>query len=764
MKNEVTQDSKKQQALDYHAHGRPGKIEITSTKPCLTARELSLAYSPGVAHPCLEIAQNPDDVFKYTTKGNLVAVISNGTAVLGLGDIGPLASKPVMEGKGVLFKRFADIDVFDIEVNDNTIEGMIRTVKALEPTFGGVNLEDIKAPECFEIEERLKEIMDIPVFHDDQHGTAIISSAAFVNALEITKRKIEQVKIVFSGAGAAAMACADMFFHLGVKKENLIMVDSKGVIYKGRTEGMNKYKEKFAVETKLRTLADAMNNADAFVGCSAKGLVTKDMVKSMAKNPIIFAMANPDPEITPEEVAQVRNDAIMATGRSDYPNQVNNVLGFPFIFRGALDVRARKINEEMKMAAVYALANLAKEEVPEDVKMAYGGENFSFGPNYLIPKPFDKRVLTRVSPAVAEAAMKSGVARKMIASLSDYAIELEARLGVTASFMRNIRSRLPGDKSKKFKIVFPEGTESRVLRAVSILNDEGVIEPVLLGERERIHAKMESMGLSDLKELSIIDPASSTFYENYVQNYHNNRKRKGANLSLTYDLMKRGNYFGSMMVKHGDADGMITGATMNYPDCFKPIMRVTGSESGKTCGVIILVFKSRVLFLADCTVQMNPSAQDLANIAYSATQLYKRLMQKDPRVAFLSYSNFGSNVSDSPRTVAKAVHLAKEMMPNIKLDGEMQADVAVNEQLMRKLFDFSELDRPADLLVFPDLNSANICYKLLSQLGGATPIGPILTPMNSAINIVQRTSTVEEIVSMSHITALMSNELKARKS
>ena len=755
-------DSKKQQALDYHSQGRAGKLEITPTKPCLTARDLSLAYSPGVAHPCLEIAKNPDDVFKYTAKGNLVAVISNGTAVLGLGDIGPMAGKPVMEGKGVLFKKFADIDVFDLEINEKSVDGVVNAVKALEPTFGGINLEDIKAPECFEIEKRLIELMDIPVFHDDQHGTAIIASAAFINALEVSKKKINKVRVVFSGAGAASIACAELFLKLGVKAENLFMTDSKGVIYKGRTDGMNQYKEMFAVDTKLRTLSEAMNGADAFIGCSAKGVVTKEMVKSMNKNPIIFAMANPDPEITPEEVAEVRNDAIMATGRTDYPNQVNNVLGFPFIFRGALDVRAKKINQEMKLAAVYALAELAKEDVPEEVKLAYSGESFRFGPNYLIPKPFDKRVLTKVAPAVAKAAMQTGVARKQIDDINEYIRELEARLGSTGSFMRHIRSRLPNHKEIKSRIVFPEGNIDRILKAVSILDEEGLIEPVLLGEKEKIFQRMESLGLDHLKNLEVIYPLTDNKYSDYVTLYHQERKRKGASLALSADLMTRGNYFASMMVKTGRVDGMITGAGMNYPDCFRPIMRVMGTNS-RSCGVIILVFKSKVLFLADCTVQVSPSAEDLAHTAYSATQLYRRLMLKDPNVAFLSYSNFGSNASDSPRTVSKAVQIAKKMMPEIKLDGEMQADVAVNEQLLNNLFSFSDMKKSADLLIFPDLNSANISYKLLAQLGQATPIGPILTPMSSAINIVQRTSSVEEIVNMSHITALMSNEIKNSK-
>ena len=763
--NESTSvEEKYRQALDYHSQGRVGKIEVTPTKPCLTARDLSLAYSPGVAAPCLEIAKNPDDVYKYTAKGNLVAVLSNGSAVLGLGDIGPLAGKPVMEGKGVLFKRFADIDVFDIEINSRTVEEIVNVVKALEPTFGGVNLEDIKAPECFEVERRLQEICDIPIFHDDQHGTAIIGGAAFLNACEITKRDISKTKVVVSGAGAAAIATALFFLELGVTKENIIMCDSKGVIWKGRSDGMNKYKDIFANDTKARTLADAMNGADAFVGCSAKGLVSKDMVKSMAKDPIIFAMANPDPEITPEEVAEVRSDAIMATGRSDYPNQVNNVLGFPFIFRGALDVRARKINEQMKKAAAMALAALAKEDVPDDVKRAYGNENFSFGRNYLIPKPFDKRVLSRVAPAVAKAAMDSGVARVQIEDMNAYAKSLQERLGQTGSIMRNIRSRLPG--ADKPKIVFPEGTNARILKAVSILNDEGLIQPILLGNKKVIHKKMEALGVSNLKDIEIRHTEDSENYNDYVNEYFHLRQRKGVSLSFARDTMKRGNYYGSMMVRMGHADGMITGATQNYPECIKPIMKVVGTNvpgKPKVAGIMMLVLKSRVVFLADCTVQQNPNANDLADIAISAAQLYRRVMQAEPRVAFLSYSNFGSNRDPQATKMAEAVKIAKSKDSTLIADGEMQADVATSSEIMKNLFDFCTLDKAADVLIFPDLNSANISYKLLAQLGGATPIGPILLPLRHAVNIVQRTSSVDEIVNMSHLTALISQEIKAFK-
>lgn len=757
-----SQEEKYQQALEYHASGRAGKIEITATKPCLTARDLSLAYSPGVAAPCLEIAKNPDDVYKYTAKGNLVAVVSNGTAVLGLGNIGPLAGKPVMEGKGVLFKRFADIDVFDIEINNSTVEEIVNTVKSLEPTFGGVNLEDIKAPECFEIERQLQEIMDIPVFHDDQHGTAIISGAAFLNACEITNRKPADVKLVVSGAGAAAIACTNFFISLGVKPTNILMVDSKGVIYKGRTEGMNKYKEAFANDTKARTLSDAMNGADCFIGCSAKGLVSKDMVKSMANDPIIFAMANPDPEITPEEVAEVRSDAIMATGRSDYPNQVNNVLGFPFIFRGALDVRARKINEEMKVAAAHAIASLAKEEVPDDVKRAYGNEDFKFGRNYLIPKPFDKRVLTSVSPAVAKAAIDSGVARVKIEDFTAYAKSLQERLGQTGSVMRNIRSQLPG--AEKQKIVFVEGTDPKILKAASILKDEGLIEPILLGKKDSILSKMTEFKVSNLKEIEIINPEESAHFKPFTEEYFQSRQRKGVSFAYAKDTMKRGNYFGSMMVKMGVADGMITGATQNYPECISPILKVVGTNGKqKVAGIMMLVFKQKIVFLADCTVQMNPNAQDLADIALSTAQLYRNVMKAEPRVAFLSYSNFGSNRDEGSVKMAEAAKIAKLKDPTLIADGEMQADVATNHDIMKNLFDFCSLDKAADVLIFPDLASANISYKLLAQLGGATPIGPILLPLKHAINVVQRTSTIEEIVNMSHLTALIAQEIKAYK-
>jgi malate dehydrogenase (oxaloacetate-decarboxylating)(NADP+) len=756
-------DSRTKKALDYHSEGRPGKISVVATKPCLTASDLTKAYSPGVAAPCMEIANNVEDVYKYTAKGNLVAVVSNGSAVLGLGNIGPEAGKPVMEGKGILFKRFADIDVFDIEINETTVEGMVNVVKALEPTFGGVNLEDIKAPECFEVEKQLVELMDIPVFHDDQHGTAIIASAGFVNAIEISGKKIEDVKVVFSGAGAASIACAKLFFKMGVKPENLMMTDSRGVIYKGRDAGMNKYKEEFANDTECRTLADAMVGADAFIGCSAKGVLTKEMVKTMADTPIIFAMANPDPEILPSEVAEVRDDAIMATGRSDFPNQVNNVLGFPFIFRGALDVRARKINDEMKLAAVHAIADLAKEEVPDEVKMAYGGEDFSFGPNYLIPKPFDTRVLTRVSPAIAKAAMDSGVARIEIPDLVEYAHQLEGRLSSSGAFMKLTRDRLKSHVNKlgrKVKMVFAEGANTRILQSVKTIVDEGRIEPILLGNRTKIETKMKDLGLyENLKDIEIITPRKADNFKEFYMEYTKDKQRDGVSVYHAEDLMALENYYGAMMVRKGIADTFISGPTLNYGDCLRPALHVTGTQDGKRAsGVFILVFEERVLFLADTTVQIDPSAEDLCEIAHSTAELYKHLMRKDPNIAFLSFSSFGSNNSPSPRKMKEATRLTKEKYPELKVDGEVQADIAVNKGIMDKLFNFSELDGDADILIFPELNSANIGYKLLQQLSDASAIGPILAPMNDTVNIIQRTASVTEIVNMCRLTALLALE------
>ena len=744
-----------QSALEYHKKGRPGKIAVTPTKACLTSRDLSLAYSPGVAAPCLEIAKNEEDVYKYTAKGNLVAVISNGSAVLGLGNIGPSASKPVMEGKGVLFKRFADVDVFDIEIDESDVDGMVRVIKSLEPTFGGINLEDIKAPECFEVERILQEQMNIPVFHDDQHGTAIIAAAGLLNALEITGKKIDQIKSVFSGAGAASIACARLFVSMGVKKENILMTDSKGVINHKR-DSVNKYKAEFQNKTNSNTLADAMKGADVFIGCSAKGVLTQEMVKTMADDPIIFAMANPDPEILPNEVYEVRKDALVATGRSDFPNQVNNVLGFPFIFRGALDVRAKKINEDMKIAAAKALADLAKEEVPDEVRQAYNNEHFEFGKDYLIPKPFDRRALTRVTIAVAKAAISSGVARKEIRDFGEYAQQLEDRLGGAAGFVNSLKERIPANK--KPRIIFAEGANDKILQAVSIVMDDEKIEPILLGPKEKIMANIEKLGISNLDSVEIISPETDENYKSLRDKFFELRQRKGVSRQYANELMKRGSYYGSMLVREGIVDGMITGATQTYRECVKPVLRVIGTENGETAaGIIVLVFPNRVLFLADCTIKENPNAQDLSNIALATAKFYKKLMLKVPRVAFLSHSSFGSTQgSEGAKKVADAVKLTKQADPSLICDGELQADVAVNKSLLEEMFPFSDLDQAADILVFPNLSAANISYKLLAQLGQAKPIGPILIPMNKAINIVQRTSTVSEIVNMATITAVHS--------
>lgn len=760
------QETRKKEALDYHSQGRPGKIEVISTKSTLTSYDLSKAYSPGVASPCLEIAKNPEDSFKYTAKGNLVGVITNGTAVLGLGNIGPLASKPVMEGKGVLFKRFADIDVFDIEVAKDTVEEFVDVVASLEPTFGGINLEDIKAPECFEIEKQLIERMNIPVFHDDQHGTAIIAAAGFRNALELTGKQAKDITVVFSGAGAASIACAELFLNMGVRPENLILCDSKGVIYKGRKEGMNIYKERFAVDTPLRTLADAMKDADAFIGCSARGVLTKDMVATMAKQPIIFAMANPDPEIYPYEVAEVRDDAIMATGRSDFPNQVNNVLGFPFIFRGALDVRASTINMEMKLAAVEALASLAREEVPEEVKLAYGNQDFTFGPDYIIPKPFDTRVLTRVTPAVAKAAMDTGVARTQIDDLKAYALNLEDRLGTSASFMKSLRDRLGADvkaAGHKVKVVFAEGANSRVLQAVRLLLEEDKIEPILLGNKNAVTKRINELGLKQLSDVEVIEPQKSPHFKEFTREFSQKRQRSGVSIYHAEDMMALETYFGAKMIDNKLADAFIAGPTLSYPSCFVPLMHVLGTKHKQSAaGIFIMVFKNRVLFLADCTAQVDPTEEQLAEIAYSTASLYRDLMRREPNIAFLSFSSFGSNNHPKARKVKNAVKLTKDRHADLKVEGELQADVAVNKQVLDKLFDFSSLEGPTDILIFPDLNSANISYKLIQQLSEADAIGPILVPMNGSANIIQRTATVNEIVNMTTLTALLAMEEKNR--
>ena len=750
-------------SLKYHEEGRPGKIEVTPTKPCITSRDLSLAYTPGVAAPCLEIDKDHNNAYKYTSKGNLVGVISNGSAVLGLGNIGPYASKPVMEGKGILFKRFADIDVFDIEIDETDPQKIIDIIKALGPTFGGINIEDIKAPECFEIERTLIKEMDIPVFHDDQHGTAIICCAGFLNALELQGKKIEEVKIVYSGAGAAAMACAQLMFELGVKRENLLMCDSKGVIYKDRKEGMNKYKEEFAVKTDARSLEDAMVGADAFMGVSRAGVVSKEMVKSMNDKPIIFAMANPIPEIYPHEVEEVRQDAIMATGRSDFPNQVNNVLGFPFIFRGALDVRATTINLEMKLAAVYALSNLAKEEVTSEVRMAYENKEFEFGPDYIIPKPFDKRVLERVAPAVAKAAMDSGVARHQIPDIEDYAVNLHNKLGSTsATFMKNLRDRLASTIKKrgaKAKIAFSAGSNSRILKALNYLVTEDIIDPILLGRKERVDEKIKKYGLDNLKDIPVVDPMHGPKYDQYHQEYYQMRQRKGASISISRERLKQEIYYGAMMLKDGDVDSLVSGPRLTFPELFTPIMKVIGTDEGhRAAGVFILCFKNRILFMADTTTQIEPGEEELMNIAVETANLYRKLVGKDPNIAFLSFSNFGSTNHELPNRVRRAVELTRKQHPDLSVEGEVQADVAVNKELMDNLFPFNRLDGAADILIFPDLNSANISYKLLSQLGDAEPIGPIMIPMKKSVNILQRTADLYGILNMIYLTALLSVE------
>jgi malate dehydrogenase (oxaloacetate-decarboxylating)(NADP+) len=748
---------RKQDALDYHAKGRRGKIEISITKPCATQRDLSLAYTPGVAEPCREIEANPDDAYRYTSKGNLVAVVSNGTAVLGLGDIGALAGKPVMEGKGVLFKRFADIDVFDIELNTHDPKEIVRIVKALEPTFGGINLEDIKAPECFYIEEELKQQMNIPVFHDDQHGTAIISGAALLNALELVGKPISSVKVVFCGAGAAGIACANLYCMLGVKLENITLVDTKGVVYKGRREGMNPYKEKYAQETSMRALGDAMQGADVFVGVSVKGILTKEMVKSMADNPIVFAMANPDPEITPEEVKSVRDDIIMATGRSDYPNQVNNVLGFPFIFRGALDVRATSINEEMKIAAVRALADLAKEDVPDSVIAAYSGERLRFGPEYIIPKPFDPRVLLWEAPAVARAAMESGVARVPISDFEAYKDALEARLGKSREVMRVFIHR--AQRSPK-RIVFPEGEEEKILRASQIVLDEKIARPILLGSRSLIREKNQTLGL-DLDGVELVNPSKSPKLDVYVTELYEMRKRKGLTHNDAERLMKMNNVYGMMMLHLGDADGLVSGITQHFPETIRPALQIIKPRPGirTIAGVYMMIFKNQTYFIADPTINIDPSAEELAEIALLSAQT-ARHYDIEPRVAMLSFSNFGSTKHPLAEKVQKAVEIVREKAPGLPVEGEMQADIAVVPELLNRLYPFNTLQDGANVLVFPDLTSANVAYKLLARLGGAAAIGPLLTGMNKPVYLLQISSDVNDIVNMTAMAVMEAQEEK----
>ncbi|HSF15713.1 MAG TPA: NADP-dependent malic enzyme [Vicinamibacteria bacterium] len=740
---------RKQEALDYHSRGRRGKIEIRPTKPTSTQHDLSLAYSPGVAEPCLEIHANPEEVFTYTTKANLVAVVSNGTAVLGLGNIGPLAAKPVMEGKAVLFKRFADIDVFDIELATQDPDELIRVVKALEPTFGGINLEDIKAPDCFYIEETLKQELDIPVFHDDQHGTAIISGAALLNWLEITEKDIAQVKVVINGAGAAGIACADLIENLGVAHDNIVMCDSKGIVYRGRSEGMNRYKERFAASTRMRSLEEAMAGADVFMGVSVKDAVSKKMVASMNARPLVMAMANPDPEISWDDAMSVRDDLVMATGRSDYPNQVNNVLGFPFIFRGALDVRARAINLEMKIAATRALAELAREDVPDSVMKAYGVESMRFGPNYIIPAPFDSRVLTWEASAVAKAAMETGVARMEI-DIEAYREKLEARLGRGREVMRYVLGRA---KQRRKRIVFPEGEEIKILRASQRLVDEEIASPILLGRPDVVKARVREMGL-DLNGVEIVDPAASGKLDTYLERLYTLRARRGVTRNEARELLMNRNMFGCMMVESGDADAMVAGLTQHYPDTIRPALQVLRVRPGsRVAGVYMMVFQNDIKFFADTTVTIEPTAEGLCEIAMEAAEVARRF-NIEPRVAMLSFSNFGSVRHALSEKVRRAVELLADRAPDLLVDGEMQADTAVVPEILTGTYPFSRLKQAANVLVFPSLESGNIAYKLIQRLGDAKAVGPILVGLSKPVHVLQRGAEVDEIVDMAAIAAV----------
>ena len=737
---------RKEDALEYHSSGRKGKIEVVTTKPCVTQRDLSLAYTPGVADPCLEIEKDVENVYEYTAKGNLVAVISNGTAVLGLGDIGPEAGKPVMEGKGILFKTFADIDVFDIELASKSIDEIVRVCEVMAPTFGGINLEDIKGPECFHIEDELKKRLDIPVFHDDQHGTAIISGAAMLNAAELCGKKLEDMRVVYNGAGASGIACAKFHISLGVKAENVIMCDSKGVIYKGRKEGMNIYKEDFAVETDMRNLTEALVGADVFFGLSQGNCVTKDMVKPMAKDPIIMAMANPTPEISYEDAVEARPDVIMATGRSDYPNQVNNVLGFPFIFRGALDVRSTAINEEMKQAAAYGLAALAKEEVPESVKRAYGAEDMSYGKLYIIPKPFDPRVLTWVAPAVAKAAMETGVARKPIADFDKYREELSIRMGRTELIMSNMFRKAAADPKR---VVFAEGTEPKIIKAAQQAYEQGIAKPILVGNADEIKAIAEKHGYH-LDGIEIINPNASDKFEDYSEEYFKKRQRKGITRIEAGKVMSTNSYyFGAMMVHKQDADAMISGLRSNYPETLRPSLEIIGRDEryNKVSGMYILTDKTKTYFVADTTVNVDPDPETIADIALMTSDFVTNF-DITPQVALLSYSNFGSAGGASPKRMRDALQIIRKRNPKLIIDGEMQADTAVNPDLIKRRYPFSTLKDGANVLIFPNLSSGNIAYKLLSKIGGTKVIGPVLQGFARSVHALQRGAEVDEIVNM----------------
>ena len=754
---------RKQQALEYHSRGRPGKIEVVPTKEAKTQRDLSLAYSPGVAAPCLEIAANPEEVYKYTAKGNLVGVISNGTAVLGLGNIGPEASKPVMEGKGVLFKIFADIDVFDIEINETDPEKFVQIVQSLEPTFGGINLEDIKSPECFYIEQELKKRCKIPIMHDDQHGTAIISAAGLLNALEIQKKKIEKVKFVVNGAGAAAMACIRLYESLGARHSNFMVFDRKGILYKGR-EGVEELKEKFCVEAKYKdyNLAKAFIDADVFIGLSAGNTVTAEMVKSMAKNPIVFAMANPDPEIAYEIAVETRKDLIMATGRSDYPNQVNNVLGFPYIFRGALDVRATQINEAMKLAAVKALAELTKTAVPDIVNLAYNEKNISFGPVYIIPKPLDPRLLATVAPAVAKAAMESGVAKHPITDWEEYILGLNKRLGLD-----NQLSRVIGNKARKDpkRVVFADAENLKIIKVAQLAQEEGIAYPILLGDENRILKIAADNGI-DLDGMPIVNPKDDKQEElrkQYGDLFFEKRKRKGVNKYESYKVMKDRNHFGCMLVENGEADCMISGLSRNYPDTIRPAIQIIGTEEGvkKIAGMYIMFTKRGPLFLADTTVNFNPSAEELAEITLLVAKEVKQFNIK-PRIAMLSYSNFGSSDSPEANLVRRARQIVKSKDPTLICDGDVQGILAFNKDILKENYPFTELlDGEVNTLIFPNLAAGNIAYNLLQEVGGADSIGPILLGLKKPVHVLQLGSSIRSILNMVMI-AVVDAQMKCK--
>ncbi len=759
----MSKDLRKQQALEYHSKGRPGKIEVIPTKEAKTQRDLSLAYSPGVAEPCLEIAANPEEVYKYTAKGNLVGVISNGTAVLGLGNIGPEAGKPVMEGKGVLFKIFADIDVFDIEISETDPEKFVQIVQSLEPTFGGINLEDIKSPECFYIEKELKKRCKIPIMHDDQHGTAIISAAGLLNALEIQKKKIEKVRFVVSGAGAAAMACIRLYESLGAKRSNIMVFDRKGILYKGR-ENMDELKEQFCVDAKYSKydLAKAFKDADVFIGLSSGNTVTPEMVKSMAKNPIVFAMANPDPEIDYETAVATRKDLIMATGRSDYPNQVNNVLGFPYIFRGALDVRSTQINEAMKLAAVKALAELTKTPVPDIVNLAYNEKNISFGPSYIIPKPLDPRLLSTVAPAVAKAAMDSGVAKYPIKDWDEYALELNKRLGLD-----NQLSRVIGNKARKDpkRVVFADAENLKILKVAQLAQEEGIAYPVLLGNETRILKIAADNGI-DLDGMPIVNPKDDKHEEirkKYGELFFNKRQRKGVNKYEAYKAMKDRNHFGCMLVENGEADCMISGLSRNYPDTIRPAIQIIGTEEGvtKIAGMYIMFTKRGPLFLADTTVNFNPTAEELAEITLLVAKEVKQFNIK-PRIAMLSYSNFGSSDSPEANLVRKARKIVKAKDPTLICDGDVQGILAFNKEILKENYPFTELlEGEVNTLIFPNLAAGNIAYNLLQEVGGADSIGPILLGLKKPVHVLQLGSSIRSILNMVMI-AVVDAQMKCK--